>query len=1250
MMTEDTVLDTAKLDANQAAAEMDSTQPTEPATCPLTADTVQLIPIRYALVESTPQTPNNTATQNLLGDHKMQSHSIGYRIMRDGWLYIVDSHDKRIYEYSLAAGIVRQRTYKGGYMEPASRTTYHKIYQGSAKDKALIFKKNSILYFAFSEIQWTDEKCNQAREAPERETFLQAVDLRGVDCSYQSQHLLTKERAEKEIAEFVQQTPHTPSGYTPIFETESQPFSWEDKNTTQYKQETIGKLTQQVMPEHKNGNYLFVAVEDYIGMMLDLANEQELVIKWMDDWANKMDQQGDNFLKYSIANYIDSTLEITETNVANKGITPWMAGLTPEQRQTIYDYITIKIEAEKPASISAKWTLDLPKGRKEMTREEIEDCVVVSEWYKELLQDLAQKKQAMISAITEPIYEEHEDEIENIKDDQYRYLYGSFWGHRGVNKLTDLNEMQKYLEIERPRMQQWSDRLDRISEDRCYLYTEKFHRATWYFSNAQKDQFKAALKVECACTKDLLRTDALITKLADFFDQYPQYLFPAFQTNFSSRNYLTPAIKGIIDYKDDLVDIIKGNPSAEQRMKEALGESYMRMFTTDDVDILSLEKTIQTNINPAIQQGLITLMDEMRKQQFSPEQRATVVNSLEQLKKIIGQLKPRQRAAFLIAIQKQGFVITTQDPSELTKIYQLFDEVGTTSAKINSIHREINQLMRDIKRINRMKTNFAPNWREIRNQKQAEVEAKKQQITGLSNDIISAEQEIQKSTSPLRGGEVPFGFRGRGLTSQQSQLVALEQSMLNKGVHTGYGISGSAAKAFHSVLLPGVLFYLQWHNFYSTLKESLNKENITRVDIMSVAAGATGTLSSALGIAQAMYVGITNHAISHIKKIDDAAGIQLATRLGRFSLIVGSAAQLLGLPASMLNIYLNQSRWIDSLYYGDAATKTSAVAQLGLSYASAGISGLGVRHSVVQGYGLWRDLRGVNQTLGAARSVALAGEAREAFTAARAAVWALRGAQFTTALARLTPIGIGLTILQIVGEYAYNYYNLSEMQQWLHKGCWGRDIQGWTEDEHNRYLANALLKPWIEDHGTIEEKGQYWRVLRLNVPGQDMSTLSERSLAWQAVWQDGIPFKPNLSKATLGVIFLPYHLYNLTRMTKEKFSIPDIRHLGDYLQQNTQIVQAMGPLTLEWRLPWLSEAEWDDSQKGLLTINLEHQTDLAPNFPVEAHNNGLEYRLVFDSWDIPNKQQAVIIQGKEQSKHTSSTQFSMYYGDISHGE
>lgn len=1246
MMTEDTVLDTAKLDANQAAAEMDSTQPTEPATCPLTADTVQLIPIRYALVENTQQTPNNTATKTLLGDHKMQSHSIGYRIMRDGWLYIVDSHDKRIYEYSLAAGIVRQRTYKGGYMEPASRTTYHKIYQGSAKDKALIFKKNSILYFAFSEIQWTDEKCNQAREAPERETFLQAVDLREVDCSYQSQHLLTKERAEKEIAEFVQQTPHTPSGYTPIFETESQPFSWEDKNTTEYKQETIGKLTQQVMPEHKNGNYLFVAVEDYIGMMLDLANEQELVIKWMDKWADKMDQQGDNFLKYSIANYIDSTLEITETNVANKGITPWMAGLTPEQRQTIYDYITIKIETEYKAGF--KWTLKLPEGSDiyKMTREELESYMVVADWYIELEQELAQKKQTMLAAITEPIYNDHKDEIETLKDNQLRYLYGSLWGHRGVNKLTNLNEMQKYLKVEKARMQQWSDRLDRISEDRCYLYTNKFHRATWYFDNAQLEQFKAALKVEIACTKDLLRTDALITKLADFFDKYPQYLFPAFQTNFSASNYLTPAIKGIIDYKGDLVDIIKGNPSAEQRMKEALGESYMRMFTSDDVDILSLEKTIQTNINPAVQQGLMGLLDEMRKQQFSPEQQNTVINSLQQLEKIIGQLKPRQRTAFLIAIQKQGFIITTQNPSDLTKIYQLFEEIGTTSVTINNLHRDINKLMREVKRINRLKTKFAPNWREIRDQKNVDIETKKQQIAGLSNDIISAEQEIQKSTSPLREGEVMFGFRGRGLTSQQSQLVALEQSMLNKGVLRGYGISGSAAKAFNSAWLPAVLFYFQWNNLYSTAKEYSNNS----INILPVIASTTGTLSSALGIVQAMYVGITNHAITHIKKIDSAAGIQLATRLGRFSLIVGSAAQLLGLPASMLNIYLNQSRWIDSIYYGDASTKASAAAQLTLSYASAGVSGIGVRHSVVQGYGLWRDLRGVNQAYGAARSVALAGQAREAYTAARAAVWALRGAQFTTALARLTPVGIGLTILQIVGEYAYNYYNLSEMQQWLHKGCWGRDIQGWTEEEHNRYLANVLLKPWIEDHGTIEENGQYWRVLRLNVPGQDMSTLSERSIAWQAVWRDGIPYNPSFTKRAIGMAFFPYGAWQSSEMINQALSTPDTHHLGTYLQQNTQIVQAMGPMILEWRLPWLSQQEWDDSQQGVLTINLIHESDLAPDFPVEAHNNGLEYRLVFDSWDIPNKQQAVIIQGKEESKETTISKFSMYYGDISYGE
>lgn len=1244
-MTTDTILDTSKLDANQAAAEMDASHPTQPGSCPLTANTVQLIPVRYALVENNQQ--NSTASA-LITDHTMQSHKIGYRVIRDGWLYVLDDTDNRIYEYSLSAGIVRQRTYKGGYMEPASRTAYHQIYQGSAKDKALLFEKNRILYFAFSEIQWTDEKCNQARQKADRELFMQAVDLKGVNCSYQSQHLLTKDRAEKEIAEFVQQTPKLPAGYTPIFETESQPFSWEDKNNSQYKQEAIGKLTQQVLPEHNNGNYLFVAVEDYIGMMLDLANEQELVVKWMDDWANRMDQQGDNFLKYSIANYIDSTLQITETNAATKGAPSWMEELTSEQRQTVFDYITIKIDAEYKAGF--KWTLDIPEGVDiyRLSDEELQDYMVIAEWYKELERDLAVKKQAMITALTESRYNSRKGEIETLKDNQLRYLYGSLWGHRGVSKLTNLHEIQNYLKVEKPRMKYWGDRLDKISEDRYYLYTTHFHRATWYFDNAQQEQYKAALKVECACTKDLLRTDELITKLADFFDQYPQYLFPAFQTNFSASNYLTPAIKGIIDYKGDLMDIIQGNPNAEQRMNDALGENYMRMFTSDDIDIRNLEKTIQVNINPAIQEGLMAKLDEMRTQQFSPEQQGTVINSLQQLEKIMGELKPRQRAAFLIAIQKQGFIITTQNPSDLTAIYQHFERIGAASAAINNIHRDINQLMREIKRINRMKNNYAPNWREVRDQKKAQIDAKKQQIAGLNNDIISAELEIQKNTSPLREGEVAFGFRGRGLTSQQSQLVALEQSLISKGVLRGYGISGSAAKAFNSAWLPAALFIFQWNNFYSTFKQYVN--NTGDIGRAHIIASGSGTLSSALGIVQAMYVGITNHAIAHIKKLDDAAGIQLATRLGRFSLIVGSAAQLFGLPAALLNIYLNQSRWLDSMYYGDAATKVSAAAQLGVSYTSAGVSGIGVGHSLKQGYGLWRDLRGVNQAYGAVRSAALVGQAREAYTAARAAVWALRGAQFTTALARLTPIGIGLTILQVVGEYAYNYFNLSEMQKWLHKGCWGRDIQGWTEQQHNQYLANILLMPWIEDHGTVQDNGQYWRVLRLRVPGQDMSTLPERSLGWQALWRNGIPYKPTFAQRTVGMAFFPYGAWQTAKSINEAVSTPDTEHLGTYLQQNTQIIQAMGPMTLEWRLPWLSKQEWDESQQGVLTINLMHETDLAPDFLVEAHNNGLEYQLVFDSWDILNKEQPVIIQGKQQSEETSFTKLSMYYGAISYGE
>lgn len=174
--------------ANLAAAEESTTDKTAPASCPLNAPYLQLIPVRYAYVENLAYKKADAS--------KKQIHPTGVRLLRDGWLYVVDTHINRIYEHTLKDGLITARTFKGKLVTDQTRESYDDIVQDKGDEKRLLFKKGHKVYVSYSQVQWSDEKCNQMLKSKERKTFMQEIDLANVSCENITSHLMTREQAE----------------------------------------------------------------------------------------------------------------------------------------------------------------------------------------------------------------------------------------------------------------------------------------------------------------------------------------------------------------------------------------------------------------------------------------------------------------------------------------------------------------------------------------------------------------------------------------------------------------------------------------------------------------------------------------------------------------------------------------------------------------------------------------------------------------------------------------------------------------------------------------------------------------------------------------------------------------------------------------------------------------------------------------------------------------------------------------------
>ena len=70
--------------------------------CPLRKSTVQLLPLRYGLVDN----PALDPSAEIAMPYSLKSRPLGIRLLRDGWLYVIDGGNGELTEYRVYNGVV----------------------------------------------------------------------------------------------------------------------------------------------------------------------------------------------------------------------------------------------------------------------------------------------------------------------------------------------------------------------------------------------------------------------------------------------------------------------------------------------------------------------------------------------------------------------------------------------------------------------------------------------------------------------------------------------------------------------------------------------------------------------------------------------------------------------------------------------------------------------------------------------------------------------------------------------------------------------------------------------------------------------------------------------------------------------------------------------------------------------------------------------------------------------------------------
>ncbi|NAP06996.1 hypothetical protein B1F73_23405 [Pseudomonas syringae] len=1018
--------------------------------CPLMGTKVQLLPLRYGRVERL-HNPSDT------DGYRDLKRPLGLRLVRDGYLYVIDESSGYLHEYRLESGVPTKLLWQ-------DREVAQDVRQTTIGEHTLIFARDTTLHVAYAELQWTAAKCTRVLDsAADRFYFMQKVNLAEADCQQGGVHLRVEQQVREQLAELAElpaqqcTTPDMP-------EEEQQDYVWE--HLPLFREAHIGELKNTLNPFYEL-NHLYLVLDDSIGMLRDLAQEQDEVVSWLNQWR----ERNDNEMRYITASYIDILMSVgdntaRQTNPDSK----LLKNTTPEQRSRIYDYLNARNDWHRehhqgpvPATTSAGQYSAMRGGayterpRARFARLNMEN-----------------KHSQMLLALGQPLHEQLEDDIEALEKNSQGTLNGVGLGSRGIYDLVRHQEMHAYLSQERSHLQRWTQRLDDITHDRVSLFTQgELYRSAWYFDPDHPDQLKSALAMELNCTRDLCRTDESLRKVSDYFHDNPHYILPVFYGRLD-MDFLRAKSGNLLKWLDDIRNFSDGLADAQRRIADIshiMGNHWTNSLNLDPA-ALPLHQAVNASYIPAVALHLERWLIEMQQKLNSPQLRQHLDN--------FGRASNRaQRLGMLVALQQEAVTLRIADEADVTKFRDNFARLNQLLASEDDLIRERNRLTKLINR----RTLTADQHQGLLYERQYT----NQRLLQTRNTRDALRRDLEKAITPT--GNPHNGAIGVRLDITDPQLHALNDEIkkLRAGAFKGYATQGAAAAALKGSFFPLLAVCLQVGNLgevWSVWRGSDNRRTIK--EIVIAIGGFSSVASAALSVFQAVYVAMIDNALRALAvESSETGGKLLTARLGKIGLGLGAFIAPLSLLGGAGTAWNNWEKWQTALVYSTSGEKIGALMALTGDVGATGVNAALTLQTGKELIGILKDIY-LDTTYSKKEVASIA--------------WSTRGPRFLRLSIQLTPWGLAFTALQLGGEALFNYSNLEEQQQWLLYCMWGNEPQAWDWSIHSQRLAEINLLPTIFDNGITHglTEGESVRSLHLVLPGLTQASFEDTSLRWEA--------------------------------------------------------------------------------------------------------------------------------------------------------
>ncbi|MBD0787092.1 hypothetical protein HUO09_12125 [Vibrio sp. Y2-5] len=864
--------------ANTASTK-DSQSPV--GTCPLKKNKLQLIPVRYGLVESKPAHP---AVSSKL-ESKVSFRPVGVRPVESGYLYVIHSQrNDIIYVYEIS-GKGELKKLDQQYLEGDSSGQEY-VYVESKT--GLIVERSGNIEVLFSPTKISPKlQSHLLRSEPLRSKMMQSCNLGEFDCLSGSKHLLPTSALEQNLADCEPRK----SDY-------EEPFQWcwlEEKPET-YQADA---LLSHVKPEYKQDSAVLV-LEDPMGIMTELASCDISINNMEVDWF----EQDNNRAKYFAASQIKLLIEIGEqqfnANTNNGKLTQYISVHEQDLKERFIAYQQAKklywnLVADKTSAPHSRYSLSV-------------DSIQSSPEFENYQQQrLLNNQMAQDIGITQTELESFFHQVKKDNDKLVEGEFGGWLGDRGILARIEYDEMENWYRDAQSNINQWRQLTDMIENDRVSVLPFAYDVIP-VFDKENKDAFVARLLSENHWLENLAEDEENKKIVRDFF--YASVGEQNLHTYVSNNEHIGTVEAKYNDWKEwaKYIPPIKGVKDGVDGTLDGL--SGLREFQ----DLLQGQHLIEFDDVP----------DEVKTQlnRFGSKLSSF---ALDELNELVNNLNTAQgRANSLIYQARPGIIATLLVHKKNANV--IFDVGGNAGiehfnqhfSKLESIRAQAEELLTKRNNVETQSKGFT------KAQKDAFRADYTRQIKLLTEESQQTLMALAASSEPVaRTGQAHLPshitVKASGATANDiNELLLLRRKVLTNellyGVSEGKGIKGAIGSGSVSL----VIFAINAWNWGNTQQEFAQKSALTRAKFADYFASFTSFLAAG-----------TSVAVEVLKIKARLDWIKLATEANEFAIgkvvTIGTASvSWLTAGSSLLDIYKQSQKISQSWRQGDIAPLLAA--------------------------------------------------------------------------------------------------------------------------------------------------------------------------------------------------------------------------------------------------------------------------------------------------------------------------------------